>query len=1349
MERSALKIHTKLVSVIIILLHIPFSPAFSQNAQRNQTENRFILNVGFSKYKPASYLDATGKPVGIYVDILQHIANSRNWNVNYVSGNWSDLYQMLIDGDIDLLLNMAVTDRRKEHVLFGRENLFNSWAEIVVPEDSDIRSIPDLAGKRIASLKGSNYTDGVEGIKVINERYELGCTIVEVQDGEGVVQEILNDNVDAMAVGKLRAYESILEYDLKRSGIVFAPVPVHYGVSKKNAEAERIVNEIDHDISLLKNDPESEYYKAFERYLVYSTISTVFRFPDWLKWILISGGVFTVFVIINSILLRRQVKTRTRDLIRANVDLSKSEEKFSKAFLMGPDAITISSLDIGRFIEVNDSFIKMSGFSREEPIGKTTLEVGLWYEPSHRESFIAKIKKEGILRDEYVEFVRKSGEKLRCLISADRIDLGGQDCLLLIARDVTVKFEQEEKLRKSEERLRKIYNDGPIGIGIIDRKMNITSINSYLADLFGVDGEEFRGTHISKTSPEEDLEELIDINEKIFAGKLETYQSENQFIINGKETWAKLTRSALHDSEGKPEYIIGIFDDITEQKIAQKALEESERKYKAMFNQSFSLIGLLDLSGKMLEVNDTAVKFAGINYEDAIGKHFADTPWWSHSEEERKRVRGLVDKAAAGESTRFESTNINAEGLTEYFDVSITPVFDEKGKVVAIIPEGRSIDELKQKERELYEAGEKERALIASSNTGAWEYNTETGTAWCSPEYFTMLGRNIEDFDFDSDDVLERIWFDFIHPEDCEKTREKIFSYFKNPVGMYNNYFRMRHKNGHWVWIWSRGMTLHDKNGNSTGITIGSHIDITEQKESEERLRFSEMRLKEAQSMAQLGHWEYYFDTRKITWSDEVFRIYEIGRDQFDMSMETVLNRIHPEDRDILEKSFEESANSLQQFDLTYRLLFWDGRIKWIHTKFRSEFDTGKRPVRILGTTQDITEVKSSEIEKKKLELQLHQAQKMEAIGQLAGGIAHDFNNILAVIMGASDIVKMRLNNSDPEIIDFIDDIYNASNRAKDLVRQILTFSRKTETSKKPLQISLLIKEAFKLLRASIPSTIQMQLNITNTECRVEADPTKINQIIMNLCTNAAFAMGNEGGVLSIGLDSIEVDASGNYMDFNLLPGKYVMLQISDTGTGITMETLDRIFEPYFTTKPPEDGTGLGLAVVHGIVLDHDGSIFVESEVGSGSTFYVFLPEYTHDTVVSDQGSQEVKKGYGKILLVDDETNILKIYSSLLSSLGFQVEAVSNSEKAYEMFKQNVDNFDIIITDQTMPNMTGLQLAEKILKARPGIPVLLSTGYSESIDKEKVEEIGVQRIMYKPLSAYELSKAIEEILNKR
>ena len=404
--------------------------------------------------------------------------------------------------------------------------------------------------------------------------------------------------------------------------------------------------------------------------------------------------------------------------------------------------------------------------------------------------------------------------------------------------------------------------------------------------------------------------------------------------------------------------------------------------------------------------------------------------------------------------------------------------------------------------------------------------------------------------------------------------------------------------------------------------------------------------------------------------------------------------------------------------------------------------------VKVQGIARDVSKRKNAEKRQQELEDQVRQAQKMEAIGTLAGGIAHDFNNILASIIGYTEL-SVDETQPDTRLCKNLEEVLKGGYRARDLVRQILTFSRKTEADKKPVQIKLMVKEAVKLMRSTLPANIRIEENI-ESDGLVLCHPTHIHQIIMNLSTNAAHAMDPAGGTLHIDLYDRRLDADSATGFHDMKAGDYIDLRLSDTGMGMAENIIPQVFDPYFTTKEKGTGTGLGLSVVHGIVNALGGTITVSSEAGKGSTFRVLLPCLASGEAGQEQTIQTpVPGGTERILAIDDDPPVADMIKQMLTQLGYRVTARSSSLEALALFRSGPDGFDLVLTDMMMPQMTGTNLAGEIKRLRPDIPVVLCTGYSEKVDENTASAHGIAAYALKPLVKQQLAVLLRRVLDNK
>jgi len=473
-----------------------------------------------------------------------------------------------------------------------------------------------------------------------------------------------------------------------------------------------------------------------------------------------------------------------------------------------------------------------------------------------------------------------------------------------------------------------------------------------------------------------------------------------------------------------------------------------------------------------------------------------------------------------------------------------------------------------------------------------------------------------------------------------------------------------------------------------------------------------------------------------------------LGYSEHELFGNTIFKICHPEDADVVAGSLEQLKKGEIEFDsYEQRFLNSEGHTSWALVSTSLLYDSEGNPLHFISLYQDLTDKKMAEKENTKLEARLRQAQKMEAIGTLAGGIAHDFNNILSGIMGYAQLGMLE-SDRESDNYRWLQGVQEACDRASELVRQILTFSRQGEHERTPIQIHLIVKEALKLLRATLPLNIEIQEKISSESDVILADSTQIHQLVMNLCTNAYHSMLDQGGTLEIILQPEDLSPGIQAQQLDLQPGPYTKLTISDTGCGMDNATLNKIFDPYFTTKEADKGTGLGLSVVHGIVESHGGVISANSDPGQGTRFEVLFPQMAMDKKAKKDKVESIPTGSESILLVDDEDAVVETGKAILEKLGYRVKVHTDPQKAHDEFAAHGDDFDLVITDMSMPYLTGEELSKRLMEIRPDIPILLCTGYSDQLDAANAYAMGIKKFLLKPLEMGELATVIREVLDE-
>lgn len=646
----------------------------------------------------------------------------------------------------------------------------------------------------------------------------------------------------------------------------------------------------------------------------------------------------------------------------------------------------------------------------------------------------------------------------------------------------------------------------------------------------------------------------------------------------------------------------------------------------------------------------------------------------------------------------------------------------------------RTEEELKTKTNRL------ESAMI-SLNGGVWDWNIVTSEVYFSPEWIKMLGYGPEEIKGHL-----QTWESTLHPEDKPKIREILSNYFTGKSKDYRSEHRMRTKSGNWIWVIDTGKIVEwDKSGNPLRMT-GTDIDVTniKQKEEERIQLFTVI--------------EQAYESIVVT---DIHGNIEYVNASFEKTSGYTLNEIIGKNPRFLKSGTHDVTFYKQIWDTIKSGNVWSG---YITNKKKDgtlyEENTTISPVHNKeGKIINFVAIKYDVTHEKNLESQLRQAQKMEAIGTLAGGIAHDFNNILQGIFSSIQIVKMKLPSASLEK-KYLEQAFEFSRRGADLVRQILTFSRQTDTKHGIIQMVPIVKEVLKMMKSTLPTTITIQDRLPNSCVNISGNLVQIHQVIMNICTNAGYAMRETGGVLTVKLEETTL-SNQKAANLFLKEGKYLKLTISDTGTGIPPDVQEHIFEPFFTTKSKEEGTGLGLSVVHGIVRDHKGAIFVESVVNNqnntstsaewhsgGTKFDVFFPVVEAKIQSLDETQSPALVGTEQILLVDDEEIVVETEKLLLEGLGYKVKTAYDGKQALDIFLHSPNSFDIVITDQTMPKMTGDQLAQELLKIRPNIPIILMTGFSHKINLENTQKIGIHKIVMKPIEGDQLGTIVREVFDK-
>ncbi len=790
------------------------------------------------------------------------------------------------------------------------------------------------------------------------------------------------------------------------------------------------------------------------------------------------------------------------------------------------------------------------------------------------------------------------------------------------------------------------------------------------------------------------------------------------------------TKSTFCDSTEKTVGIVGAMLDITERKKTERILGKSEARLRQIIDLVPHMIFVRDADGKYLLANRTVAAKYNASVEAIIGKKFSDLHL--QKEEQDRMLKDDLEVIRSGKTIFVpEEPWSDSEGNLHYLQTFKAPFYTNGENIRAVlgvaidITEHKRIEKaLRQSEENLRESEKRYRSVVENMQDVFYRTDLDGTITMVSPSVLKLygsppgelLGRNIKDF--------------WIHPQEREKMLEQI-----QRDGVVRDYeVTVRNKHGALVILSVTSSFRKDSEGNILGVD-GVLRDITERKRVEEEHALLAKAIEEVSEAIIVTDVNWH-----IQYANPAFEQITGYRGDEIIGMHTRELKSQRHDRNF----YRTVRETLKRGDT------WSGRItnrKKDGTEYTAEA-TGAAIRDDSGAIRNFISIHRDVTRELQLENQLRQSQKMEALGTLAGGIAHDFNNILGIIMGYTQLAMYDLDSGKPARYK-LDEVLKATCRAKGLVKQILAFSRRSEQQKIPLQLETIVEETMRILRPSLPSTIEIKTDLRSREA-ILADPSQMDQVLMNLCTNAAHAMQDKGGILEVALADVELASVASASGKDLRPGQYVALTVRDSGHGIDPSIIDSIFDPFFTTKEQGKGTGLGLAVVHGVVESHGGAISVESIQGKGSSFKVLFPAMNTEPAPIDKAEPfTLAFGTERVLVVDDEPVLAQMLQQMLTELGYDAVFRTSGLEALETVRNQPEDkaFDLVITDITMPHFTGVDLARELITMRREVPVIVMTGYSEKIDPEKAEAMGISGFILKPVSLKKLAVTLRTVLD--
>ncbi|MCA9500133.1 MAG: PAS domain S-box protein [Nitrospira sp.] len=991
-----------------------------------------------------------------------------------------------------------------------------------------------------------------------------------------------------------------------------------------------------------------------------------------------------------------------------------------------------------RFIRFNQAGEDLLGYPKESMIGKTDFDFfpkaeADFYNKKDREVLSGKTQVD--IPEEVIQTKFQGTRYLHTKKIPILDDQGTPQYLLGISEDITEQKQAELERREREILLHLIFETGPGCIKRVAADGTLLHINPAGLELIEAENaSEVLGRSVFDLVVPEHVDAFKQMHHEVIQGKKRTLQFEVQGT-KGTRSWIETYAVPFKNPITNEVEHLAVTHDITKRKKSEEQAQQLSRQNELILSSAGDGIYGLDLEGRTTFVNPAGAKMLGYEPQELIGSFMHGIVHHSKPDGSPYPSKACPIYAVYSDGAiRQVQDEVlwRKDGTSFPVEYTSTPIWQD-GNLAGAVVTFRDITERKESE-DAFEQSRRDFLTLVNSLEGiVWECEFPSYRfTFVSQEAERLLGYSVDEWLGEPDFFCNRL-----HPSD----QRRVVEYCREATLRKENHeleYRFLKKNGEEIWLRDLVTVVveHDRPVKLRGVMF----NITQTKLAEAILQESEERFRLLNEAIPQQVWTARPDGSLDYVNRRVL-------EYFGSSFEEMLGHgwqrfLHPDDLPGCLDCWARACETKQPYEIEFRLLRGtDNSFRWHLGRALPVLNPEGQVVKWFGSHTDITQLKQ-------LENQVRQSQKMEAIGTLAGGIAHDFNNILMAIIGYTELAKqiVRENVSAQKNLD---EVLVAGQRAKELVQQILTFSRQTEQSQQPLDLQPVVREVCKFLRATFPATIDIRQNFTEPTSIILGDPIQMHQVLMNLCANAEYAMRGSGGLLVLKLERVtgEPDGIGTHPDLH--GGAYVRLTVQDTGSGMTSDIAQRIFDPFFTTKRVGEGTGMGLAVVHGIVISHGGVIRVESEPGQGTIFSLYFPEMEAASYPGEDKSvqQEVFMGRGHILLVEDEEPLARLEEEAMKGLGYEVMVRTSSVEALEAFRADPFRFDAVVTDQTMPHITGEALARQLLELRPDVPIILCTGFSHSMTSEKAKAMGIRAFLLKPLLIKDLARTLREVLH--
>ena len=893
-------------------------------------------------------------------------------------------------------------------------------------------------------------------------------------------------------------------------------------------------------------------------------------------------------------------------------------------------------------------------------------------------------------------------------------------------------------LGESEALLRQAQRLARLGMWDVDTTTGLTAWSPSLYELFERDealgpitADEFRQYMRPEDRP--DFDAAV---ERAFH-RLEPARTEFYCVLpDGRARWIAAACEPMPDASGRVVRLRGTLQDVTERRLGERLVRESAERDRLLWQTSADVVLMVDEDNVIRFCNPAIRQVLGHAPEDVVGQPLTLLqPERLHSAHQHAFARYVASGVRRLDWRAVEVAALHRDGREIPVEISFSDMQIDGRRIFGAFM--RDITPRVQQQQALARSEERYRRIVQTAEEGIWMIAADTSTTFVNPKMARMLG-------YGAEEMLGRSMYDFMDDRAAAEARENMRRREQGIAEQHD--FRLRRKDGSDLWTAMSTSPIVDVQGQYVGA-LAMVTDITERRRAEEALRQSEERFRSLTVLSSDWYWEH----------DEDFRLTQIvGGRAFDnkVGLRRVIGQrpweaasigMDAADWDHHRRQLE-AHEPFRDFEITHGGP--DGKLHTVSVSGEPVFDGDGRFAGYRGVGRDITEQRRSQALREELEEQLRESQKMEAIGVLAGGIAHDFNNVLAGILGNADLAQQDLPPGHPAAIS-LEQIRKAGLRGRGLVQQILAFARRQPREVVSCELRPLVQECIALLRSTLPAGVTLEASLSAEPLFVMADATQVEQVLMNLCTNAWHSLGGKPGRIAVALAGVELDAaSARQLGAGLAPGAFACLTVADSGRGMDAETRARIFEPFFTTKPVGEGTGLGLAVAHGIIAAHSGVIRVQTAPGEGSTFEIYLPRSA--SLAPEQHAVPLAlahRGHGeRVLYVDDDDVMVVMVERLLERLGYRVTCVHDPARAIELVRSAPAAYDAVVTDLNMPELSGLDVARALQGIRVDLPVIISSGNLPDQLQNEARQAGVRALVHKQYTLEELGAVIHWVL---